>query len=90
MASNVPQQKRDLQFATLRNGDGKARTVHGLCGDIFNLAHHNPTVKETAKDNVLSVEKVALGARDEKLGMNICRTQSTTSKNRRARKKWET
>ena len=51
----------------LADGDGEARFVVGPDGNVFNLPHDEQTVDDAAEDDVLVVQEIAFGARDEKL-----------------------
>ena len=58
----------DSHFTALHNNDRNARLVNAIGGNIFNLAHDkHPVFDHLAKYNMLAVEKVALGACNEKL-----------------------
>ena len=57
----------DLHFAALRDDDGGFGFVVGAGRHVLDLAHDQEAVEDLAEDDVLAVEEVALGARDEEL-----------------------
>lgn len=56
-----------LHFTTLRDDDRYLGLVVWPGGHVFNLSHNQHAVNDSAEDDMLSIEKVTLGAGDEEL-----------------------
>ncbi len=54
-------------LSALRDGDGDLGPVVGAGGDVLDLPHDEEAVDDAAEHDVLLVQEVALGARDEEL-----------------------
>lgn len=55
------------QLTALRYGHRDLGSIVGTCWYVLDLPHDQEAVDNSSKDDVLSVEKVALGACDKKL-----------------------
>lgn len=60
-----------LHFPALRDDDGNLGLVVRAGGNVLNFPYYEKTVEDTTEHDVLPVEKITFGARNEELG-SVC------------------